>query len=84
MKWFTLAGVSKRHKLTCSKGARDTVREGQMAVVVVSRWKGNPQDMRILREGAPNLKRHGAVSVRATAIRKGASMSAKETDRAAS
>ena len=36
-----------------------------MAVVVVSRWKGNPQDMRILREGAPNLKRHGAVSVRA-------------------
>ena len=36
-----------------------------MAVVVVSRWKGNPQDMRILREGAPSLKRHGAVSVRA-------------------
>jgi hypothetical protein len=39
-------------------------REHQMAVVVVSRWKGNPQDIRILREGAPNLKRHGAVSVR--------------------
>ena len=35
-----------------------------MAVVVVSRWKGNPQDIRIFREGAPNLKRHGAVSVR--------------------
>ena len=35
-----------------------------MAVVVVSRWKGNPQDMRIFREGAPNLKRHGAASIR--------------------
>jgi hypothetical protein len=35
-----------------------------MAVVVVSRWKGNPQDMRIFREGAPNLKRHGAALIR--------------------
>ena len=35
-----------------------------MAVVVVSRWKGNPQGMRIFREGAPNLKRHGAASIR--------------------
>jgi len=35
-----------------------------MAVVVVSRWKGNPQDMRIFKEGAPNLKRHGAASIR--------------------
>ena len=35
-----------------------------MAVVVVSRWKGNPQDMKIFREGAANLKRHGVVSAR--------------------
>ena len=35
-----------------------------MAVVVVSRWKGDPQNMKIFREGAPNLKRHGAVSAR--------------------
>ena len=35
-----------------------------MAVVVVSRWNGNPQGMRIFREGAPNLKRHGAASIR--------------------
>ena len=36
-----------------------------MAIVVVSRWKGNPHDMRLLREGAPNLKRYGAVAIRA-------------------
>jgi hypothetical protein len=35
-----------------------------MAVVVVSRWKGNSQDIRLFREGVPNLKRHGAIAVR--------------------
>jgi len=35
-----------------------------MAVVVVSRWKGSPQDVRLFREGVANLKKHGAVAVR--------------------
>jgi hypothetical protein len=35
-----------------------------MAVVSVSRWKGNAQDTSLVREIAPVLKRHGAVSVR--------------------
>jgi hypothetical protein len=35
-----------------------------MAVVSVSRWKGNPQDTSLAKEIAPVLKKHGAVSVR--------------------
>jgi hypothetical protein len=35
-----------------------------MAVVSVSRWKGNAQDTRLVKEVAPVLKKHGAVSVR--------------------
>jgi hypothetical protein len=36
-----------------------------MAVVSVSRWKGNTQDATALvKEAAPLLKKHGAVSVR--------------------
>jgi hypothetical protein len=35
-----------------------------MAVVSVSRWKGNPQDTRLVKEVAPVLKKHGALSVR--------------------
>ena len=35
-----------------------------MAVVSVSRWKGNPQDTRLAKQIAPILKKHGAVSVR--------------------
>jgi hypothetical protein len=35
-----------------------------MAVVAVSRWKGNPQDISLAKEIAPVLKRAGAVSVR--------------------
>src|SRR5436305_1610303 len=35
-----------------------------MAVVQVSRWKGNAADTRLVKEIAPILKKHGAVSVR--------------------
>ena len=35
-----------------------------MAIVSVSRWKGNAQDTRLVKEVAPILKKHGAVSVR--------------------
>jgi hypothetical protein len=35
-----------------------------MAIVAVSRWKGNYQDLSLAKEIAPVLKRHGAVSVR--------------------
>jgi uncharacterized protein DUF6854 len=35
-----------------------------MAIVSVSRWKGDAQDISLVREIAPVLKRHGAVSVR--------------------
>ena len=35
-----------------------------MAVVSVSRWKGNVQDTRLAKQIAPVLKKHGAVSVR--------------------
>src|SRR5947209_292590 len=35
-----------------------------MAIVAVSRWKGNVQDISLAKEIAPVLKRAGAVSVR--------------------
>ena len=35
-----------------------------MAIVAVSRWKGNSQDLSLAKEIAPVLKRYGAVSVR--------------------
>jgi len=35
-----------------------------MAIVAVSRWKGNLQDISLAKEIAPVLKRAGAVSVR--------------------
>ena len=35
-----------------------------MALVSVSRWKGNGQDTRLASQIAPVLKRHGAVAVR--------------------
>jgi hypothetical protein len=35
-----------------------------MAITVVSRWKGDPQNIRLVREIAPILKKNGAVSVR--------------------
>ncbi len=35
-----------------------------MAITVVSRWKGDPQNTRLVRELAPFLKKYGAVSVR--------------------
>jgi len=35
-----------------------------MAVVAVSRWKGNVQDLSLAKEVAPLLKRAGAVGVR--------------------
>lgn len=35
-----------------------------MALVAVSRWKGNVQDLSLAKEIAPVLKRAGAVSVR--------------------
>jgi hypothetical protein len=40
-------------------------REQAMAIVTVSRWKGNQeQTLPLAREAAPILKRHGAISVR--------------------
>ena len=35
-----------------------------MAIVAVSRWKGNSQELSVAKGIAPVLKRHGAVSVR--------------------
>jgi hypothetical protein len=35
-----------------------------MAIVVVSRWKGNVQDTHLAREVAPVLKKHGVASMR--------------------
>ncbi len=35
-----------------------------MAVTIVSRWKGRDDPMPLLREEAPFLKKHGAISIR--------------------
>jgi hypothetical protein len=35
-----------------------------MAIVSVSRWKGDPENTGLAKEIAPILKKHGAVSVR--------------------
>jgi hypothetical protein len=43
-----------------------------MAVVSVSRWKGNFGDTRLAKEVAPVLKKHGALSVRLGSCHSGA------------
>jgi hypothetical protein len=43
-----------------------------MAVIVVTRWKGNHDHMSLVREAAAILKRHGATSVRAGRVFSGA------------